>query len=119
MSDIKLFQLAGDKVTELAGKTAKLEKELQNHIEANMDILIGVRLLGSEYSTGKTYKGRIDSLGLDENGCPVIVEYKRHSNENVINQGLFYLDWLLDHQAEFKWLVMEKIGKAEAECVNR
>jgi len=56
MSDIKLFQLAGDKVTELAGKTAKLEKELQNHIEANMDTLIGVRLLGSEYSTGKTYK---------------------------------------------------------------
>lgn len=118
MSDIKLFQLAGDKVTELAGKTAKLEKELQNHIEANMDILIGVRLLGSEYSTGKTYKGRIDSLGLDENGCPVIVEYKRHSNENVINQGLFYLDWLLDHQAEFKWLVMEKIGKAEAENIE-
>src|SRR5690554_4461398 len=118
MSDIKLFQLSGDNVTELAGKTAKLEKELQNHIEANMDILIGVRLLGSEYSTGKTYKGRIDSLGLDENGCPVIVEYKRHSNENVINQGLFYLDWLLDHQAEFKWLVMEKIGKAEAENIE-
>src|SRR5690554_2573959 len=65
-----------------------------------------------------TTKGRIDSLGLDENGCPVIVEYKRHSNENVINQGLFYLDWLLDHQAEFKWLVMEKIGKAEAENIE-
>ena len=28
-----------------------------------------------------------------EYGCPVIVEYKRHNNENVINQGLFYLDW--------------------------
>src|SRR5690606_1418568 len=118
MSDIKLFQLSGDKVTELAGKAAKLEKELQNHIEANMDILIGVRLLGSEYSTGKTYKGRIDSLGLDENGCPVIVEYKRHSNENVINQGLFYLDWLLDHQAEFRWLVMEKLGKDVADGID-
>lgn len=118
MSDIKLFQLSGDNATELAGKTVKLEKELQSHIEANMDVLIGVRLLASEYSTGKTHKGRIDSLGLDENGCPVIVEYKRHSNENVINQGLFYLDWLLDHQAEFKWLVMEKIGKNEAENIE-
>jgi predicted transport protein len=49
-------------------------------------------------------------LGIDENGCPVIVEYKRHSTENVINQGLFYLDWLLDHKAEFRWLVMEKFG---------
>lgn len=118
MSDIKLFQLTSTNATELSGKSAQLERDLQNHIEANMDALIGVRFLASEYSTGKTHKGRIDSLGLDENGCPVIVEYKRHSNENVINQGLFYLDWLQDHQAEFRWLVMEKIGKAEAENIE-
>jgi len=118
MSDIKLFQLNGEIATELGGKSAQLEKDLQNHIESNMEALIGVRFLTSEYGTGKTHKGRIDSLGLDENGCPVIVEYKRHSNENVINQGLFYLDWLLDHQAEFKWLVMEKIGKSAAESIE-
>ena len=35
----------------------------------------------------------MDSIGIDENNCPVIVEYKRSSNENIINQGLFYLDW--------------------------
>lgn len=118
MSDIKLFRVSGEAATELSGKTAQLEKHLQDHVEWNMEALIGVRFLASEYATGKTHKGRIDSLGLDENGCPVIVEYKRHSNENVINQGLFYLDWLLDHQAEFKWLVMEKIGKAEAENIE-
>ncbi|KEF32491.1 hypothetical protein D777_01125 [Marinobacter nitratireducens] len=118
MSDIKLFQLNGEIATELGGKSAQLEKDLQNHIESNMEALIGVRFLASEYGTGKTHKGRIDSLGLDENGCPVIVEYKRHSNENVINQGLFYLDWLLDHQAEFKWLVMERIGKPAAESIE-
>ncbi len=28
--------------------------------------------------------------GWDENGCPVILEYKCSINENVINQGLFY-----------------------------
>ena len=118
MSDIKLFKLANNSVLELTGKSAKLEKDLQAHIEQNMDVLLGVRYLASEYGTGKTHKGRIDSLGLDENGCPVIVEYKRHSNENVINQGLFYLDWLLDHQAEFRWLVMEKIGKHAAEDIE-
>ncbi|MGK6309406.1 hypothetical protein [Variovorax sp. DT-64] len=58
-------------------------------------------------ATGKTHAGRIDSLGLDENNCPVILEYKRPVGENVINQGLFYLDWLMDHQAEFKLLVMD------------
>ena len=55
--------------------------------------------------------GRIDSLGIDENNCPVIFEYKRTSNENVINQGLFYLDWLLDHKADFELLVMRILGK--------
>jgi predicted transport protein len=110
MSDIKLFSLQGTQVTELAGSIAALESNLQQQIEANMPGFLGVQFLATEYSTGKTHKGRIDSLGLDENNCPVIIEYKRQKNENVINQGLFYLDWLLDHQAEFKWLVMDKLG---------
>lgn len=119
MSDIQLFRRQGNgSVTELASQAAPLEKTLQTLIEGQMEIFLGVRFLASEYATGKTHKGRIDSLGLDENGCPVIVEYKRHSNENVINQGLFYLDWLLDHQAEFRWLVMEKLGKETAEHIE-
>jgi predicted transport protein len=75
--------------------------------------LLGVRFLVSELTTGKTHGGRIDTLGIDENGSPVIIEYKRALNENVINQGLFYLDWLLDHKADFKLLVMDRLG-AEA-----
>ena len=54
-------------------------------------------------------------LGLAENGCPLTFEYKRHGNENVINQGLFYLDWLLDHTADFRLLVMDRLGKEEAD----
>lgn len=119
MSDIQLFRLNGQQgAVELPGRSVAVEKQLQSLIEAQMECFLGVRFLASEYTTGKTHKGRIDSLGLDENGCPVIVEYKRHSNENVINQGLFYLDWLLDHQAEFRWLVMEKLGKEAAEQIE-
>lgn len=118
MSDIQLFRLHGGTATELSSRAAPLEKALQVLIEGEMETLLGVRFLATEYATGKTHKGRIDSLGLDENGCPVIIEYKRHSNENVINQGLFYLDWLLDHQAEFRWLVMEKLGKDLAERIE-
>lgn len=118
MSDIQLFRLSGRQAIELPGRAAAIEKHLQSLIETEMLTFLGVRFLASEYATGKTHKGRIDSLGLDENGCPVIVEYKRHSNENVINQGLFYLDWLLDHQAEFRWLVMEKLGKEAADAID-
>lgn len=111
MSDIKLFRVAGGSAEELIGSSAALEKTLQKQMEAHLHSLLGVHFLGSEYSTGKKHGGRIDTLGIDENGVPVIIEYKRSINENVINQGLFYLDWLLDHQAEFKLLVMEKLGK--------
>ncbi|HQE38529.1 MAG TPA: DUF5655 domain-containing protein [Zoogloea sp.] len=118
MSDIKLFHYANNGARELAGKSAAVERTLQRLIESQMDTFLGVRFLSTEYSTGAKYRGRIDSLGLDENGCPVIVEYKRHSNENVINQGLFYLDWLLDHKADFQLLVMKQLGKDEANRIE-
>lgn len=118
MSDIKLFRLVAGKATELQGDATDLEKPLQTLIEANLETLLGIRFLATEYSTGKTHAGRIDSLGLDENNCPAILEYKRSVGENVINQGLFYLDWLMDHQAEFKLLVMDRLGKPAADAID-
>lgn len=118
MSDIKLFRYTNSGTSELTGKAVAIEKALQELIESQMDAFLGVRFLATEYSTGAKQRGRVDSLGLDENGCPVIIEYKRHSNENVINQGLFYLDWLLDHKADFQLLVMKKLGKEEAEKIE-
>ena len=103
-------------MTELAGTTDTVEKSVQVLFETNLEALLGVRFLATEYTT--THGGRLDTLGLDENGCPVILEYKRASNENVINQGLFYLDWLMNHRKDFQWLVMEKLGKAAADGVD-
>jgi predicted transport protein len=118
MSDIKLFQLNGERVRELRGESVDLEKSLQTLIERNLTDLLKLRLLASEYSTGKTHGGRIDTLALDENNCAVIIEYKRALNENVINQGLFYLDWLMDHKAEFTLLAMRQIGPQIAEEIE-
>lgn len=114
VADIKLFRTASGPPVELDGRSAALEKALQNLIEQHLDVFLGVRFLASEYSTGKKHRGRIDTLGLDENGSPVIIEYKRSTGENVINQGLFYLDWLLDHQAEFEALVTNSFGSETA-----
>lgn len=110
MSDIKLFRIGAGTVQELSGSSVGLEKSLQSLIERHLEVFLGVRFLASEYSTGKTHGGRIDTLGIDENNSPVIIEYKRSLNENVINQGLFYLDWLLDHRAEFTLLAMKRAG---------
>jgi predicted transport protein len=117
MGDIKLFRI-GNGAKELQGSSAAIEKSLQTLIETNMEVFFGISFLASEYSTGKNHGGRIDSLGLDENHCPVILEYKRSVDENVISQGLFYLDWLMDHRAEFKFLVMDKLGKQAADKID-
>jgi predicted transport protein len=118
MSDIQLFRLTGQVAVEIKGTASDLEKPLQTLIEVNLGPLLAIRLLASEYRTGKVHAGRIDTLGLDENDCPVIIEYKRSTGENVISQGLFYLDWLMDHQAEFKLLVLERHGKEVAEAID-
>jgi predicted transport protein len=110
LSDIKLFRVNGKSATELLGQSAVIEKSLQVLMEQHLETFLGVTFLASEYATGKTHGGRIDSLGIDENFSPVIIEYKRAMNENVINQGLFYLDWLLDHRAEFTLMAMQKLG---------
>ncbi|MCM1365170.1 MAG: DUF5655 domain-containing protein [Ruminococcus sp.] len=115
MADIKLFNIKGT-IQEYQSGTVTLEKELQTVIENNMETFFGVTFLASEYRT--TDGGRMDSIGIDENRCPVIFEYKRSINENVINQGLFYLNWLLDHKDSFKVLVIDKLGLKEADNID-
>ena len=84
MADIKLFNIRGN-VKELQSGTVNLEKELQTVIENNMNAFFGVTFLASEYRT--TDGGRMDSIGIDENNCPVIFEYKRSVNETLVEEA--------------------------------
>ncbi|GGZ21315.1 hypothetical protein GCM10010300_76300 [Streptomyces olivaceoviridis] len=113
MSNLKVFMVKAGQATEVPGAAVGMEVELQRLIEANMEAMLGIRFLATEYRTGH-HGGRIDSLGLDENGTPVIVEYKRSRDQNVINQGLSYLWWLHDHHHEFESLTLEKLGDRAA-----
>jgi predicted transport protein len=116
---LKLFRTDATKscVTEVMPRLAEVEADVQGLVEENIETLLGVRFLASEYGTGPVHGGRIDSLGLDENGSPVIVEYKRGVDAGVINQGLFYLSWLVDHRAEFEHLVRDRLGVTAASQV--
>jgi predicted transport protein len=115
MTDIRLFRLTASSVAEIGGTTDTIEKSLQTTFERHLDALLGVRFLATEFAIEG---GRIDTLGIDENDAPVILEFKRAANENVINQGLFYLDWLVTHRKDFQWLVLEKLGQEAAGRVD-
>lgn len=118
MGDVKLFRYSGSESMELVPQLAQLEKNLQHLMEKHLERFLGVRLLAHEYPTGRRHRGYIDSLGLDENKCPVILEYKRYNNENIICQGLYYLNWLMEHQAEFVLLAKQKLGEEAAGAIE-
>ena len=111
MATIRFFHEICGNVHELPDRGPfPYERGLQKFFEKHLRTLTGVEFLVSEYSTGQRHCRRIDTLGIDRKGRPVVVEYKRRQDENVINQGLDYLAWLEDHRAEFRELVREKLG---------
>jgi len=104
-----IFKTSGENASKIKIAKFRNEKELQTLIEKNLETIFGIRFVYSEYPT--THGGRMDTLGLDENNSPIIIEYKKTENENIINQGLFYLDWLMDHKGDFQVLVQKKLGQ--------
>ena len=107
MSNIKLFRLNEETWDGLECTNSK-EKELQKFIEKNMKNFLGINFLKSENSTGKEYSGCIDSLGIDENYCPVIIAYKCSFNKNVLRQTFKYLEWPEENKYKFQTLVLDK-----------
>lgn len=85
------------------------ERELQEYISNDIELFFGARLIKNEYmisffdaELSQQQTGRIDSLAIDENGAPVIIEYKLEQSSNLINQALYYLDWLRNNKRQFE-----------------
>ncbi|TXS26039.1 DUF91 domain-containing protein [Streptomyces sp. adm13(2018)] len=109
---------AGGRDVELSGSTVALEVELQRRVEAGLEQMLGIRFVASEYATGPWHRGRIDTLGLDENGSPVVIEFKRGSDSGVLSQAVSYLSWLRSAQHEFEALVRKVLGAEAAESID-
>lgn len=120
MSDLKLFNIQNGKAVELNTSIVAKERNIQRLVEENSETLLNVRFLKTEHAfkADDGHNARIDTLGLDENNCPVIIEYKKDGKDTVINQGLFYMDWLVKHPKDFAWLVLEKFGKQVADALD-
>lgn len=73
----------------------------------NLYNILGIKFLEKEYQIPN---GRIDTLGIDENGSPVIIEYKWKENDDVLSQGLFYLDWLRNNKPHFELIAKNILG---------
>lgn len=108
-----IFKISGTKLKKLNSLPLHKEKNLQALVEANLIEVLDLLFLATEYTT--TFGGRIDTLAVDTNGSPVIIEYKRNKNDNVINQSLSYLKWLKSQKPGFfEKLMIDKLGKDKA-----
>ncbi|MGW7092086.1 DUF5655 domain-containing protein [Streptomyces sp. NPDC054874] len=119
MAELMLFRRDADgRDVELSGSTVALEVELQRRVEAGLEQMLGIRFVASEYATGPWHRGRIDTLGLDENGNPVVIEFKKGSDSGVMSQAVSYLTWLRSAQHELEALVRRVLGSEAAESID-
>lgn len=80
-------------------KAFRLEKEIQDLTESNLNMIFGLDLVKSEFALNNF---RIDTLAFDkEANAFVIIEYKRDKNFSVIDQGYAYLSLMLNNKADF------------------
>lgn len=105
-----IFQIEGKTLSSISQEDFDRERELQTLVEENLKPVFNCRFVASEFSTGSVHSGRIDTMALSEESHPVIIEYKKVKSSELINQSLFYLHWLQDHQGDFELEVQNSIG---------
>lgn len=105
-----LFQVTNKKIRQVLVDLHQFKNEaaLRDFFADNLDDLLGLSFLGKEF---QTKDGRIDTLAIDETGTPVVIEYKWGEKDNILSQGLFYMDWLKENKRLFDLLVADKLGK--------
>lgn len=80
-------------------KPFKLESEIQKIFENNLQLIMGMTMVRSEFTIKNK---RIDTLAYDkQTNAFIIIEYKRDKNYSVVDQGLTYLNLMLQNKAEF------------------
>lgn len=106
---MNLYQSNKNELHTLKEKPFKLEREIQNLFEQNLNMLTGFEMVKSEFSIkGK----RIDTLAYDnQSNAFIIIEYKRDKNVSVVDQGFTYLSLMLENKADFVLTYNETLNK--------
>jgi predicted transport protein len=96
---VRIFSTKGAKLVEIVEEQFPLEREVQRLTEANLEELFDLITVKSEF---ELHGLRIDTLAFDkESGAFVIIEYKKDRNISVVDQGIAYLNLMLNNKADF------------------
>ena len=96
---MQIFHKQKKELSVLKEVAFKLEKDIQNLFEDNLKNTTDLKMIKSEFTIKSN---RIDTLAFDEESKSfVIIEYKRNQNYSVIDQGVSYLNLMLEYKADF------------------
>ena len=94
-----LFSIEGEELKKVHRVDFRLERDIQDITEQNLEIIFGLDFVKSEFQLNDL---RMDTLAFDEETKSfVIIEYKKSSNFSIIDQGYAYLALLLNNKADF------------------
>lgn len=94
-----IYNNTGSRLVQIKEKPFKLEREIQSIFESNLQNIMGLLFVKSEFTIKNK---RIDTLAYDkQTNAFIIIEYKRDKNYSVVDQGLTYLNLMLQNKAEF------------------
>lgn len=96
---MQLYHQHKNTLSSLKEKPFKLEKDIQKLFETNLEQITGFEFVKTEFSLKNV---RFDTLAFDEESKSfVIIEYKRDRNYSVVDQGVSYLNLMLEYKADF------------------
>lgn len=103
----KLFNITARKAIQPVGILSGVnnESELRDIAADNLSTLFdGVRLFEKEYRINDL---RIDTVGIGEDYRPVLIEYKKGRDNNVVSQILAYYHEFMENETDFRWQVSQ------------
>lgn len=96
---MNIYALKSGILSQIKELPFKLEREIQSIFEQNLNTVMGLELVKSEFSIKNK---RIDTLAYDpQSKAFIIIEYKKDKNISVVDQGFTYLSLMLENKADF------------------
>ena len=104
MSQVKIFDIKNLK--ELRGCSPFIDRLTKDKIKKHADLFLNLKLIAEDYIIDGG--DIIDGIAVDSNNNPIILLFQEEERDNIIGQGIYYLEWLVRH----KYVFSENLAKS-------
>ncbi len=114
MKELRLFDSKNS--IEIITNNTGIDNTVINAIKKRTDLFFNVMPIEKDFTIDKSET--IDIIALDAVYNPVILLFQKLEHENVINKGLYYLDWIVEHNASLNELIIKALPYIKTDKIN-